>query len=123
MPARVLWTGLFALLAWLPLWRGEARLARGDVRERIVASSVAFDDASDTPGRVVRPTWATLPTATQRKPSAPHGLPVIAAAVAPRLLALRTAPQQRHVFRAWSGFRARRLIAPHDALAPPVENR
>jgi hypothetical protein len=123
MLTRALWTSLIALLAWLPLGRGQALSARANGGERTAAASVAFENAIDPPARVVRPVLAQHQLGADRKAPAPHGLATIVDAANPLGRGgMPSAAASRHVIARWRGFQTKRLVVPHDATAPP-ENR
>lgn len=122
MLTRALWTSLLALLAWLPFGRGQAVLARGERGTRVIVASYVFDGDVDAPGRVVRPAWAAPHASAQRRATPPDGLPTVAS-LGGRRPASSPRAHARQIVAAWRGFRAKCLIVPHDATAPPGFNR
>jgi hypothetical protein len=116
--SRALSSLLLALLAWIPLGRGQAWTSRGDLRDRALFAATALDLAS-SPARAAHGTSARDLT-PPRKPSTPPATTPVADAEHVRA----------HVQRAWwptvderpanwRGFLDARLSAPHDAIAPP----
>jgi hypothetical protein len=120
MLSRALWTGLLALLAWVPIWRGQSALLRVERGERALFAVSALDVANDQPSRVGE--GSSLPRlVSTRKPPTWRGLPTSAVDV--ELLGQPSDIRERRAAvpmpNDWRGFLPRRLVAPHDATAPP----
>ena len=119
MLSRALWITLLALLAWIPRGRAESRVVRtGNDRALFVVS--ALDVASDSPARIGERNGLTRELTNARRPATPRPLPVHESdgeRVAGRAAIWR--PAVAPTPSGWRGFQETRLIAPHDATAPP----
>jgi hypothetical protein len=122
MLPRALWTAVLALLAWLPVGRGQSRAVHVDLQERALFAVSALDVATDPPSRFgelrVVATQAARPGNARRlsEPGkdGPHSLAHVGSTRAPTW---RPSPSPRPT--GWRGYRDERLIQPHDATAPP----
>ncbi|HKW09542.1 MAG TPA: hypothetical protein VJO33_04130 [Gemmatimonadaceae bacterium] len=118
MLSRALWTGLLALLAWIPIGRATVHAER---TERALFVVSALDIATDSPARVGDRHDLPRQITTDRKPPTPRTLPrQDSDAEEPsshvRSSSRSAADSQQS---GWRGHQAKRLIAPHDATAPP----
>ena len=121
MFARALWTGLLALLAWLPIGRVESRAFRAEQPHRTLFAVSAIDLA-DSPARISDGASTSRELAPDRRPTTPRALPR-AGAAADRGTTYATEiwrPADNPRPTGWRGFLDRRLILPHDATAPPA---
>ena len=120
MLSRALWTGVLALLAWIPLGRVQSPLLGTERGDRALFSISALDVATDPPARVgeahsvrrqLAPArralpWVIVPT---------HALDVEETSTARDAGRVAESPSVS----GWRGFQRRRLIFPYDATAPP----
>ncbi|HZI41816.1 MAG TPA: hypothetical protein VFD67_08935, partial [Gemmatimonadaceae bacterium] len=68
---RALWTGLLALLAWLPIGRVESRAFRAEQPHRTLFAVSAID-ASDSPARISDAGKTSRELAPDRRPTTPR---------------------------------------------------
>jgi len=115
----VLSSFLLALLAWIPLGRGQARPLRGDLRDRALFAVSALDLAT-SPARAASGMSARAALAPSRRPATPPiTVPVVDAERVWAHVQRTWWPAAADRPANWRGFREPRLAAPHDATAPP----
>jgi hypothetical protein len=121
MLLRSLWTGLFALLAWMPIGHIQSRALDADGADRALFAVSALDVAVDSPARIAPSQTLPRVLAPDRRPPAPHGLYRLSDAEgrAGSTISLVRPPAKDAQPTGWRGFRPKRLILPHDANAPP----
>lgn len=120
MLSRALWTVVLALLAWIPVGRGNAWAMRGSFDDRVIVAISALDIAGESPARITafadRITFGSLKSPEPSRTIVPVN---DAARRDSSVAAVRRpagTPRQRG---AWRAFREKRLSFPHDATAPP----
>jgi hypothetical protein len=121
MFSRALWTGLLALLAWIPIGRAQSRDVRVDRGERTLFVVSALDVATDSPARVGEPRGLPRQLTSDRRPPTPRALPRVTDE-AEQSASSRASTWRRAAAptpSGWRGFQEKRLILPHDATAPP----
>ena len=118
MLSRAIWTGLLALLAWLPIGHAESRAVRS---ERLLYAQSALDIATDTPARVAHRADLPQEITIDRRPAPPRVVPPHGTETALEHPSPRTTwrPADTLTPSGWRGFVDARLILPHDATAPP----
>lgn len=121
MLSRAVWTVVLALLAWIPVGRGNAWSMRGSLDDRAIVAISALDVAGESPARIASAADVRITRTSSRRPEAPRTIVDAVDAVRrpSARAALRGASELRQQRRLWRAFREKRLSFPHDAIAPP----
>ena len=122
MRARVLWSALLGLLAWLPIGRASTAPVDAQHGERALFAISTLHAAVDPLSRAGEVQDLPRQLGLARRAPAWHGVPTtpVAARWTPMARAMAWHFSSPSIGSSWRGFREPRLIFPHDAAAPPA---